>query len=68
MKNGGFKKIRIQLENVNENSIRKFKWKLNLKMEMEIKVYLEIGKKVYENNGNWEITKIEKWLKKKSGL
>ena len=40
--------MRIQLENVNENSIRKFKWKFNL--EMEIKFYLEIGKKVYENN------------------
>ena len=68
LKNGGFKKMRIQLENVNENSIRKFKWKFNL--EMEIKVYLEIGKKVYENNGNWEITKIEEcgWNKKKSGL
>ena len=25
LKNGGFRKIRIQLENVNENSIRKFK-------------------------------------------
>ena len=45
---------------------------------MEIKFYLEIGKKVYENNENWEITKIkefqlengieesQKW--KKSGL
>ena len=65
LKNGGFRKIRIQLENVNENSIRKFKWKFNL--EMEIKVYLEIGKKVYENNGNWEITKIEEcgWNEKK---
>ena len=42
--------MRIQLENVNENSIRKFKWKFNLKMEF--KVYLDIGKKVYENNGN----------------
>ena len=51
------KKIRIQLENVNENSIRKFKWKFKLKME--IQVYLEIGKKVYENKGNWEVTKIE---------
>ena len=69
-------KIKIQLENSNENSIRKFKWKFNL--EMEIKFYLEIGKKVYENNENWEITKIkefqlengieesQKW--KKSGL
>ena len=48
-------------------------------MKIEIKVYLEIGKKVYENNGNWEtITKIKKipirkwnWQmadKKKSGL
>ena len=55
--------MKIQLENVNENSIRKFKWKFNLKME--IKVYLEIGKKVYENNGNWEVTKIEEcgWKK-----
>ena len=25
LKNGGFEKMRIQLENVNENSIRKFK-------------------------------------------
>ena len=58
--------MRIQLENVNENSIRKFKWKFNLKME--IKDYLEIRKKVYENNGNWEITKIDKWQIKKSGL
>ena len=57
------KKIRIQLENVNENSIGKFKWKLNLKME--IKVYLEIGKKLYENSGNWEIMKIYKWWEKK---
>ena len=34
---------------------------------MEIKVYLEIGKKVYENNRNWEITKIEEcgWNEKK---
>ena len=32
---------------------------------MAIKVYLEIGKKVYENNGNWEITKIDKWRIKK---
>ena len=40
-------------------SIRKFKWKFNL--EMEIKVYLEIGKKVYENNENWEITKIKEF-------
>ena len=70
-------KIRIQLENVNENSIRKFQWKFNLKVE--IKVYLEIGKKVYENNENWEITKIKEFqlengieesqkMKKKSGL
>ena len=69
--------MRIQLENVNENSIRKFKWKFNL--EMEIKFYLEIGKKVYENNENWEITKIKEFqlengieesqkMKKKSGL
>ena len=50
LKNGGFEKMRIQLENVNENSIRKFKWKFNLKME--IKVYLEIGKKVHENYEN----------------
>ena len=57
------KKNRIQLDNVNENSIGKFKWKLNLKME--IKVYLEIGKKLYENSGNWEITKIDKWWEKK---
>ena len=28
---------------------------------MEIKVYLEIGKKVYENNENWEITKIKEF-------
>ena len=58
------KKMRIQLENVYENSIRKLKWKF--KLEMEIKVYLEIGKKVYENNGDWEITKIEEcgWKKK----
>ena len=28
---------------------------------MEIQVYLEIGKKVYENNRNGEITKIDKW-------
>ena len=58
-------KMGIQLENVNENSIRKFKWKFNL--EMEIKVYLKIGKKVYENNRNWEITKIEEcgWNEKK---
>ena len=42
--------MKIQLENFNENSIRKFKLKFNL--EMEIKVYLEIGKKVYENNEN----------------
>ena len=49
----------IQLENVNENSIWKFKWKFNL--EMEIKFYLEIGKKVYENNENWEITKIKEF-------
>ena len=54
------KKMRIQLENV--NLIRKF----NLKME--IKVYLEIGKKVYENKGNWEIKKIDKWQRKKSVL
>ena len=26
---------------------------------MEKKVYLEIGKKVHENNRNWKITKIE---------
>ena len=58
MKNGGLKKMKIQLENVNENSIRKFKWKFNLKME--IKFHLEIGKKVHENNENWEITKIDK--------
>ena len=34
---------------------------------MKIKVWLEIGKKVYENNGNWEITKIEEcgWNEKK---
>lgn len=56
LKNGGFKKMRIQLEK--KNSIRKFKWKFNLKME--IKVYLEIGKKVYEDNKNWEVTKIDK--------
>ena len=32
---------------------------------MEIKVYLEIGKKVYKNNRNWEITEIEEcgWKK-----
>ena len=36
--------------NVNKNQIRKFKRKFNL--EMEIKVYLKIGKKVYENNRN----------------
>ena len=53
--------MRIRLENVNENLIRKCKWKFNLK----IKVHLEIGKKVHENNENWEITKIDKWLKKK---
>ena len=35
---------------------------------MEFKVYLDIGKKVYENNGNQEITKIDKWRIKKSGL
>ena len=40
--------MRIQLENLNENSIRK--WKFNLKME--IKVQLKIGKKVYESNGH----------------
>ena len=28
---------------------------------MEIKFYLEIGKKVCENNENWEITKIKKF-------
>ena len=28
---------------------------------MEIKFYLEIGKKVYENNENWEITKIKEF-------
>ena len=28
---------------------------------MEIKVYLEIGKKVYENNENWEIMKIKEF-------
>ena len=48
MKNGEFK-MRIQC-------IWKFKRKFNL--EMEIKVYLEIGKKVYENKGNWEIKKL----------
>ena len=42
--------MKIQLENVNENSIRKFKSKFNLKME--IKFHLEIGKKVHENNEN----------------
>ena len=39
-------------ENSNENS----------------KVYLEIGKKVCENKGNWEIKKIDKWQRKKSAL
>ena len=56
--------MRIQLENVNENSIRQCKF--NLKMEM--KVLLKIGKNVHENNGNWEITKIEECDWKKSGL
>ena len=55
--------IKIQLENKNaiwklsndefkknENPIRKCKWKFNLKIE--IKVHLEIGKKVHENNKN----------------
>ena len=28
LKNGGFRKIRIQLENVNENSIRKIQMKI----------------------------------------
>ena len=42
------KEMRIQLENSNENSIRK--WKFNLKMEM--KILLKIGKKVHGNNGN----------------
>ena len=32
---------------------------------MEIQVYLEIGKKVYENNRNGAITKIDKWWIKK---
>ena len=42
----------MQLENLNENSICN---------------KIEIGKKVYENNGNWEITKIEEcgWNEKK---
>ena len=39
------------ITNVNENPIRKCKWKFNLKIE--IKVHLEIGKKVHENNENW---------------
>ena len=43
----------MQLENLNENSICN---------------KIEIGKKVYENNGNWEITKIEECGWKKSGL
>ena len=43
-----------------QNPIRK--WKSNLKME--ILVHLEIGKKVHENNENWEM--VEK--QKKSGL
>ena len=34
--------------------------KCEFKLKMEIKVHLKIGKKVYENNGNWEITQIEK--------
>ena len=50
------------------------KCKFNLKME--VKIHLKIGKKVYENNGDWEVTKIEKnnenWgmvtEKKNSGL
>ena len=58
--------MRIQLEIVNENSIRKFKWKF--KLEMEIQVYLEIGKKLYENNKNWEVTKIEECGGKKKDL
>ena len=45
--------MRIQLENVNENLKGKCKWKFNLKME--IKVHLEIGKKVHENNENWQM-------------
>ena len=32
---------------------------------MEIKVHL-VGKKVHENNENWEITKIDKWWMKKN--
>ena len=60
--------MRIQLENVNKNLKGKCKWKFNL--EMEIKVYLEIGKKVHENNENWEITKIEDggWKNKQTGF
>ena len=42
--------MKIQLESVNENSIRK--WKKN--------VQLEIGKKVYENNENWEMAEQKK--------
>ena len=39
----------------NEDPIRECKWKYNWKIQMEIIVYLEIGKKVYENNGNWQM-------------
>ena len=51
---------------------------MKIQFEMEIKVHLEIGKKVYENNENWEITKIKEFQlengieksrrEKKSGL
>ena len=41
------------MTNENENPIRKCKWKFNLKIEIE--VHLEIGKKVHENNENWQM-------------
>ena len=36
-----------------KSPIRKWKWKFNLKIEIE--VHLEIGKKVHENNENWQM-------------
>ena len=59
LKNGGFEKMRIQLENVNENSIRKFKWKFKLEMaKSPFRNWKESSWKLE----NLEIMKDDKWL------